>query len=251
MSKLNKVFIMYPEGSEISQETPEGFHVCHVPLNKYCESKAIKDLAVHESNADAFVGILRYDYRRYVPAACCDFAKVAELMHGSYDVIGLYPFVQQDHHLFQFAEGCHPGFLPAWERLMKVLGEEDWAKHKDSTSPPAFYCNLWLMKTSRFVEYKAFLGKAMEAMETDAELGKLLHVDSKYKESLAFLDRSKISEVYGANVDYYPLHSFIQERLVCYWVHSRGLKVKLLTPDASEFHGHVFIKSQKKGGRLL
>lgn len=248
-SLLTKVFVLYPEGNYVDSDIDKYYTKVFVPSNKFCESKVIADLDIAHDN-NSFIGVIRYDYKRNVAPSCCDFGKVAEIMHGSYDVVGLYPFAQQNHNMYQFAETCHPGFMVAWERLMKALGENDWAKHKDGAAPAAFYCNMWMMKADKLAEFQGFLRRALEVMDSDAELVKLLNVDSKYKDVLVFLDRNKAREVYGG-VEYYPLHAFIQERLVCYWVHSRGLRLKLLTPDASEFHSHVFIKSSKKGGRLL
>jgi hypothetical protein len=89
----------------------------------------------------------------------------------------------------------------------------------------------------------------MKYMNEDTMLRDMLFQDAKYKQAHPFVPALKIKEVF--NKDYYTFHPFILERLICYWVHIKGLKLKQLSPDASELHRDAYITSRKKGGRLL
>jgi hypothetical protein len=166
---------------------------------------------------------------------------------AGYDVIALFPVPQgTEHNMYEFADTCHPGFLLAWERMMKVLGHDDFAKHG---VPPAFYCNLWLMRGRLAKEFAAFLKAAIDACEDDPDLKVLLDRDSTYGQELLFVPKVDMHRIYGSS--YYALHPFIMERLICYWVHFKGLRIKFMTPDASELHMQVYSKSKRRGGLLL
>lgn len=157
---------------------------------------------------------------RKIPAF--DFQELAKRHHDK-DVIALMP---ANHNMYAFAETYHPGFLQIWERLIKLLGYNDY---KSYGVPVPFYCNYWIMKRDVFLKYQSVAKLAINFLTTDPVLVELANKDSNYRGTHECLPPHRLQEICGK--PYYTFHPFILERLVCFFVIAEGAKACYITKE--------------------
>ena len=113
-------------------------------------------------------------------------------------------------NFFKFTERQHPRFTKLFDSLCKDLG----LRYIEIHSP--IYANLFIAKSEIYNDYKNYLRKAVELLETD-----------KYKEvwkDSAYKGVGNLKELTG--LDYYPFHTFLLERLINAYVYTKAIKVK-------------------------
>jgi hypothetical protein len=110
----------------------------------------------------------------------------------------------------EFTEHNHKGFMDLFTSICSDLGlKVNEPKH-------TIYSNFFIAKKEVFIEYQNLLKKAVELLETKYKKG--AWTDSGYNA----LTTERLKEVTG--LDYYPMHTFILERLLSVWIDNKGIK---------------------------
>ena len=128
--------------------------------------------------------------------------------YWSYDVINLCETLPKPY--LEFSESNHKGFIGLFNNLCTDLGL------KVSEPKHTIYSNFFIAKKEVFIEYQNLLKKAVELLETKYK--KEAWADSGYNA----LKKERLKEVTG--LDYYPMHTFILERLLSVWIDNKELK---------------------------
>ena len=128
--------------------------------------------------------------------------------YWNYDVINLCETLPKPY--LEFSEENHKGFMELFTNLCADLGL------KVSEPKHTIYSNFFIAKKEVFIEYQKLLKKAVELLETNYK--KEAWADSGYNA----LKKDHLKEVTG--LDYYPMHTFILERLLSVWIDNKGIK---------------------------
>jgi hypothetical protein len=209
-------------------EVPKGmarnglFRPVYLPQNKYYEGWT---MAGDWSNLKAdWVGHITYSYKTKIPAF--DFEKVVEWYSETVDVIGLFK-CSSTVNMYVKTEKHHKGFMRIWTRLIHLLGYGDVRKYPE---PIEFYRNYWIMRKELFLKYSEVVKRAMELMEEDDVLREWANEDSSY---VGNNSTEVLLEVSG--YPYYTFHSFIIERLVCFFATVEGARTVVLPLNCNWF----------------
>lgn len=118
----------------------------------------------------------------------------------------------------------HPGARAILNLVFEKLGLSHPAEPKNP-----IYQNHFVAKREIYQDYVgSFLIPAMNLMETDEQISKLVNVDSGYyKLKPPFGDYAqRVKKFLGT--DYAPLHAFILERCFSCWINNKPIKVTYL-----------------------
>lgn len=146
-----------------------------------------------------------------------------ELLESEYDIMS-FTKNSKHHQMLYAADKWHPGFKATFSKILSAIG-----KNFPSEVKIPIYQNHFSSKREIYQDYvNTYLIPAMEVMKNDAEINKLVMVDSNY----AQLDRTPQSKLKNLKekigIDYYPLAPFLLERLFSVYVHNNKLNVTWL-----------------------
>lgn len=146
-----------------------------------------------------------------------------ELLESEYDIMS-FTKNSKHHQMLYAADKWHPGFKSTFSKILSAIG-----KNCPSEVKIPIYQNHFSAKTKIYQDYiNTYLIPAMEVMKNDAEINKLVMVDSNY----AQLDRTPAEKLKNLKekigIDYYPLAPFLLERLFSVYVHNNKLNVTWL-----------------------
>lgn len=146
-----------------------------------------------------------------------------EALNGEYDVLALTRNSKY-HHMIAAASIWHPGFRETMTKIVNGIGK----KMPTEVKVP-IYQNAFSAKREIYLDYvNDYLNPAMELVKNDPEIYKLATVDSNYtklnKKDAASAEY--LQEKIGFS--YYPLITFILERLFSVYVHNKNIKVSYL-----------------------
>ena len=128
--------------------------------------------------------------------------------YWNYEVINLCEPLPKPY--LEFSETNHPGFMELFTAICGDLGlKVSEAKH-------TIYSNFFIAKKEVFIAYQNLLRQAVELLE--GKYKEQAWNDSGYKA----LTSERLKEVTG--LDYYPMHTFILERLMSVWIDNKGIK---------------------------
>ena len=225
-SKTPKVrmLITHHEGAELPVSITSYrnlFTPVIMPSNKYYESHLFRlpqdSLVIGDED---YVGHVTYSYKKKMSPI--DFETVvAKYSTQNYDLFALFPAPNID--LYAHADTWHHGFLEIWDRLIHLLG---YGSYRNYPTPPAFFCNYWIMKRDVFVKYKDIAKRAMDLIDTDPVLRDLCDRDSSYKGTHMRLDTERLIKIAGK--PYYTFHPFVMERLICFVAQADNMRVKFV-----------------------
>lgn len=146
-----------------------------------------------------------------------------EVLNSEYDVL---PFTRNtDHHkMLEAASIWHPGFRPTMTRIVEGIGK----KMPGEVKIP-IYQNAFSAKHEIYQDYvNDYLNPAMELVKNDPEIYKLATVDSNYTQ-LAKKDAATVEYLQEKiGFPYYPLITFILERLFSVYVQNKKINVTFL-----------------------
>ena len=128
--------------------------------------------------------------------------------YWNYDVINLCEPLPKPY--LEFTELNHKGFMELFTKICTDLGL------KVSEPKHTIYSNFFIAKKDAFIDYRLMLRSAIELLETKYKSE--AWNDSGYKG----LPKERLNEVTG--LDYYPMHTFILERLLSVWIDNKGIK---------------------------
>lgn len=146
-----------------------------------------------------------------------------EVLNRDYDIL---PFTRNTdwHKMLEAASIWHPGFRPTMTKIVEGIGK----KMPGEVKIP-IYQNAFSAKREIYQDYvKNYLNPAMELAKNDPEIYKLATQDSHY---------TKLTRDGGASAEYlqqkigfpyYPLITFILERLFSVYVHNQKINVTFL-----------------------
>lgn len=146
-----------------------------------------------------------------------------ELLESEYDIMS-FTKNSKHHQMLYAADKWHPGFKSTLSKILSAIG-----KNCPSEVKIPIYQNHFSAKAKIYQDYvNTYLIPAMEVMKNDAEINKLVMVDSNY----AQLDRTPQSKLKNLKekigIDYYPLAPFLLERLFSVYIHNNKLNVTWL-----------------------
>lgn len=146
-----------------------------------------------------------------------------ELLESEYDIMS-FTKNSKHHQMLYAADKWHPGFKSTLSKILSSIG-----RNCPSEVKIPIYQNHFSAKTKIYQDYvNTYLIPAMEVMKNDAEINKLVMVDSNYSQ----LDRTPQSKLNNLKekigIDYYPLAPFLLERLFSVYVHNNKLNVTWL-----------------------
>ncbi len=143
-----------------------------------------------------------------------------EILESDYDVLAMTKNTRH-HQMLAAADKWHSGFKETMKKLTSMIN----VNLPNEVSIP-IYQNHFSAKREIYRDYiKNYLNPAMAAMKNDSEMNKLAMADSNYsKLSKASPEVfKKLEEKLG--VPYYPMATFILERLFSVYVHNNKIKV--------------------------
>lgn len=139
-----------------------------------------------------------------------------QLNYKDFDIINFSPkFWMNTEEFLKFSYEQHPKLE---ELLSKVLDKLGYDKGEYYSTP--FYSNFFIAKTEVYKTYlNEVINPAIEYMEN--EIWEEVNVDAEYKSGLS---PEKLKEFTG--MEYYNYVTFICERLLPFFIHKKGLKVR-------------------------
>lgn len=126
------------------------------------------------------------------------------------------------HQMLAMAKTWHPYFIPAIDLLWQKLG----LKRPGEAKNP-IYQNHFMARTDIYQDYvQNFLSPAMQLIEDDPELNKLMNKPSGYGKLSREADKKSVKAKLG--MDDYPLCPFVLERCPSLWFQMKNIKITYL-----------------------
>lgn len=146
-----------------------------------------------------------------------------EVLNSDYDVL---PFTRnsQHHQMLQAASQWHPGFRETMTKIVEGIGK----KMPGEVKIP-IYQNAFSAKREIYQDYvKEYLNPAMELVKNDPEIYKLATRDSHYTKLIKHEGASAEYLAEKLGFPYYPLVTFVLERLFSVYIHNKKINVTFL-----------------------
>lgn len=217
-AKVELYQILYSE-EQLPKLYPFAIPYFNEKVTPYFENAVILSV-VPKSGADR-IGIcswkLRDKLRFYLPPRR---ELTEEVLNSEYDLLFLSRN-SRSHQMLARASHWHPEFLPVLDKLLYKIKQ----KRPHEVKHPVYFNHFVASREIYMAYIEEMLAPAMHCMDTDEEMKKLLWVDSGYT-SLAGPPPENVQKCLG--VDYWPLHTFICERLFSIWVDNKPLNIQQL-----------------------
>jgi hypothetical protein len=143
-----------------------------------------------------------------------------DVLNSDYDILFLSRN-SRHHQMLARASHWHPEFLPVLDKLLYKIGQ----KRPHEVKNPVYF-NHFVASREIYLQYiKEMLAPAVECMGADEEMKKLLWVDSGYT-ALAGSPPERVQREFG--VSFWPLHTFILERLFSIWIDNKNFSISHL-----------------------
>lgn len=176
------------------------------------EYPCIIDIIDNYNVQEDYLGIFSYKFPMKTGLFKKKLFKILE-QNPNYDI---YTFCSHRINLkgkyLQFTEKVHPGFLDLFNKLCNDLGLV--------VKEPKYivYSNFFIAKTKIYKEYvNEIIKPAIELLETKYK--QEVWQDSNYKG----LEKDKLKQY--TDLDYYPFHTFLLERLFSIWIENKNYKI--------------------------
>ncbi|NDE18063.1 hypothetical protein EBZ80_24405 [bacterium] len=119
---------------------------------------------------------------------------------------------------------CHPHFAALWTAILGRMGFT--AEQALDRRIPFFACNYWIARPTLFLAYCAFVQRAVDIMERDADLHPLLDASARY----GMPPPETYKRATGRSV--YSHHPFLLERLPCFFFYQQGASIVYSLPQS-------------------
>lgn len=135
----------------------------------------------------------------------------------SCDLISFANFM--DKPLISHAQSSHPQFTSIWTDMLGQLG---FANVSEVCNPhiPTFYCNYWMTHPKWMDMYIDFFARAKKVLDTYEPIQERLWSNSTY---IPKMSAERCIQVFGR--PWYPYHTFICERLPCFFFWKNGADI--------------------------
>lgn len=211
--KIKIYSIVYDKNQIVEYEKYDNSHIKTMEQKSYFfEYNVLMDVIDNHDIAEDYLGIFSYKFPMKTGLFKKKLFKILE-QNSNYDI---YTFCSHKVNLkgkyLQFTEKVHPGFLNLFTKLCNDLELE--------VKEPKYivYSNFFVCKTEIYREYvNEIIKPAIELLET-----KYKHEvwqDSNYKG----LEKDKLKQYTG--LDYYPMYTFLCERLFSIWIENKNYKI--------------------------
>lgn len=216
---------IYYKDEHLKELLPIAKPYFNAELTIFFENSVIQKL-VMETKAEK-IGVISWKLKQKLRY---NIGKPTSLDHITEEVINseyaVLPFTRNSvhHKTLEALEFWHNGSLSLLTKILDRLGikmpSEVW---------PAIYQNAFMAKTEIYQDYvSTYLSPAMALIKNDPEIYKLATVNSNYT-NLNKQDAAKpeyLQEKIG--MPYYPLSTFILERLFSVYVHNKKINVTFI-----------------------
>jgi hypothetical protein len=149
-------------------------------------------------------------------AVIANIIRVRDSGH-SCDVVSFANFI--DKPLISHAQASHPHFTSLWVELLDKLGFSN-VEETCNSSIPAFYCNYWMARPQWMDAYISFFMRAKTILDTYEPIQERLWSNSTY---VSKMSNEKCMQVFRR--PWYPYHTFICERLPCFFFWKHGADI--------------------------
>lgn len=174
-------------------------------VSPYFESKIIHDFVKKHGTGDDYFGILSHKFFNKNIRVTQD--KIQKAIDDDIDCISFFS-KYKSHDLLKCADNWHPGFSKLFHELCKASG---LPVYNGKTWKIIIYQNAFICRSEIYKDYvDNWLSPFIEVMESDA-FKERLWIDSGYHRKNE--SDIKATLIRDLGVDYYPLHSFVCERL--------------------------------------
>lgn len=210
------IYQIYYNDDQLSKLYPFAIPHYNEGLTIFFENSVIAPLVL--SADSSWVSVCSWKLHEKVRRA---FPVTLEKLNGTYEVLS-FSRKSKKHTPLAMARQWHEGFQPAIEKLFEKMGLKLPGEAKNS-----IYQNHYSAQTAIYKRYvNEFLIPAMELIEKDEELNKLMMVDSHYGKLSKQADLKSVKEKLGLN--YYPMAPFVLERCPQLWYSMNGFKIEYL-----------------------
>lgn len=193
----------------------------------FFENSVIRELIENGEHWDSdYFGVVSYQLREKIRITKRDWTSIKnisntslveftpesferELLKGKPDVMSFQRHI--GHDPISFADRFHPSFSKYFKYIMEKAGYNWTPTHFDNV----FYCNYFVAKSEIYERYvKEMLVPCMDIMQDMPELME----NSKYPKLLP----ENLQREF--NINHYPYHAFICERMFSYFAYLNNLK---------------------------
>lgn len=191
-------------------------------LTIFFENACIRDLVL--ASKDEKIAICSWKLKEKMRWNVCSPRELTqEVLETDYEVMS-FTCNTKSHGMLFAAGRWHPGFSETMTKILDSIGQKMPGEVKRPIYQNHFSANLEI-----YQDYVIkWLSPAMEVMEKDPEINKIVMQDSNYSQ-LAKDSAAKsewLQEKIG--VPYYPLAPFILERLFSIYVHNNRIPITWL-----------------------
>ena len=209
-----KIYSIVYDGNQLHEyEKYDNSHIKSYEDKSYLfEYNCLLDIVDNFNINEDYLGIFSYKFPMKTGLFKKKLFKILE-QNPNYDI---YTFCSHRINLkgkyLQFTEKVHPGFLGLFNKLCNDLGLE--------VKEPKYiiYSNFFICKTEIYRKYvNEIIKPAIELLETKYK--QEVWQNSNYKG----LEKDKLKQYTG--LDYYPMHTFLCERLLSIWIENKNYKI--------------------------
>jgi len=192
----------------------------------FFENTAIIDIITNAPPAD-YIGILSHKFYQKMPPHLTYQAIYNEISksRGAIDVYSCHPQPGQGNHsVIKLAANYHPGYLETFKYVCDKIG----LKYHIGNNRCHVYSQHFIAKRSVYKHFvDTVLIPAVAAMSdpTDYVMQDLIWKDSGYQKNNASALKN-MKEKFG--IEYYPMHTFILERMFTIWMDTNNYTFKTL-----------------------
>ena len=207
--------IVYDKNQIVEYEKYDNSHIKTIEQKSYLfEYNVLIDVIDNHNITEDYLGIFSYKFPIKTGLFKKKLFKILE-QNPDFDIYGLCLQYNLRGKYLDFTEKVHPGFKQLFYPLCKDLGLE--------VKEPEYviYSNFVIMKTDIYRDYvNTIIKPAIYLLETKYK--DLAWKDSNYKG----LPRDQLK--LHTELDYYPMFTFVLERLLNMYINNRDFKFKQL-----------------------
>lgn len=220
MSVKYLIYILYYDQSSY-QEALKQYGVkswaklFYIPTTEYLENYFYFNVDTTEWKDYDFIGTLSWKAhtKTFIPI---DFTPSLLLAKNNNIEFIFLKYNTKYDFMFERISKRHYYFNVIWRLLLTSLGYTE--DHIFSDDIREFCCNYWIASPSIMKEYKKFLEKVKNAMESNEDVKKYLKLNSNYE------NLPPTTYVAKTGKRFYMYHPFILERMPCFFVFDRKIQ---------------------------
>lgn len=219
-ARMTSLYQIYYDDSQLSNLFPFAIPYKNEILTPFFENSVILQL-VPGFTGDK-IGVCSHALREKLRFMLPPRRELTQnVIESDYDVL-LLSRNSKHHEMLQRAEVWHPGFRAI---LMKIFAAAGFRYSGEEIKPDrVVYFNHFIATREVYQAYVSeLLEPAMLAMDEDKDIYRDVWVDSGYTKLKGDIP-DNVREAWG----FYPMHSFLCERMFSCWINNNDLKIETL-----------------------